>query len=144
MPALCSRCVHAVLQDDWDLPMEGESQGLPSWVRAALALEEEYDVLNEGELVGEWRALPSFHAGWVPACERLLALPEQGARVCTPPCAGMRACAATRVSPMAESLHLPALPTAVPAPRHTSHCLQARVRRASCEALQASTTRVCW
>ncbi|PSC69911.1 outer envelope pore 16-chloroplastic mitochondrial isoform B [Micractinium conductrix] len=48
--AICVRfgeLIEQIEQDDWDLPMEGESQGLPSWVRAALALEEEYDVLNE-------------------------------------------------------------------------------------------------
>ena len=35
--------------DDWNLPMEGEQQSIPSWCRAAFALEAEYDALNERE-----------------------------------------------------------------------------------------------
>ena len=39
--------------DDWALPVEGQEQAVPSWCRAAFAMQREYEALNQREW-GRW------------------------------------------------------------------------------------------
>ena len=45
-----SELMEAVEADDWNQAVEGEEQAVPSWVRAAFALADEYKELNQREL----------------------------------------------------------------------------------------------
>lgn len=45
--------IEEIEYDDWNLPLEGEEQGVPSWCRAAFAMRQEYDALNERTLIDD-------------------------------------------------------------------------------------------
>ncbi|KAL4428488.1 hypothetical protein ABPG75_002577 [Micractinium tetrahymenae] len=47
--------IEEIEYDDWNLPIEGEDQGVPSWCRAAFALRGEYDALNAQALLDDER-----------------------------------------------------------------------------------------
>lgn len=43
--------IEEIEYDDWNLPVEGADQDVPSWCRAAFAMRSDYDALN----TREWR-----------------------------------------------------------------------------------------
>lgn len=49
LSARFGQLIEEIEYDDWNLPIEGEEQGVPSWCRAAFAMRAEYDALNARE-----------------------------------------------------------------------------------------------
>jgi len=61
--------IEEIEYDDWNLPVDGEEQGLPSWCRAAFAMEAGYDDFNAREHHEGGCAVPcSSVLGWAVPC----------------------------------------------------------------------------
>ncbi|KAL4439188.1 hypothetical protein ABPG77_004090 [Micractinium sp. CCAP 211/92] len=55
LSARFGQLIEEIEYDDWNLPIEGEEQGVPSWCRAAFAMRAEYDALNAQALLDDER-----------------------------------------------------------------------------------------